>query len=66
MANDKMKAVALLNERFRKALVNTNDKDLFVEVANNVVLVGNKRRVEIDNVAGLVKVGFELDKSVRL
>jgi hypothetical protein len=62
-ASDQTKAVSLLNEAFRTAAIKAADDDLFIEVADSIVLIGNKQTVEEKSSLNMVILGFEIDES---
>lgn len=62
LATDKPKAVNLLSKNIRKAAINAGDDDLFIEVANKIVLIGNKQTVNVKTVLEMVTLGIEIGR----
>lgn len=46
LASDELLARTLLNSRFRNCLKELQEKDLWLEVSLNNLIVGNKKRIE--------------------
>jgi hypothetical protein len=63
LASDKTKAISFLNKTFRTAAIKAADDDLFIEVADSIVLIGSKQTVDEKSTLDMVTLGFEIDES---
>jgi hypothetical protein len=63
LANEKEKAIRLLNKKFREAILKVGEEDVLIEVAEDKVLITNKKTVEVRSAVKLLALGYELENS---
>jgi hypothetical protein len=64
LANEKDKAIRLLNKKFRESILKAEEEDALIEVAENIILIGNKKTVNASDALKLLSMGYELGNAV--
>jgi hypothetical protein len=64
LANDELLARSLLNARFRNCLKQLREKDLWIEILLDKLIIGNKKRIETSTTLEMADVLYKLSELI--